>query len=155
MDSAAVVPEKCSRRRAPSVTKSAKSPLNPARTVRSIARTASPSAKIAAASILRPGGALKAHPGRKASPKTPQMWHVYILECENGSLYTGVTTDVLRRFKEHQNKSARYTSYNPPVHLVYSESCHGRSDAFKREAEIKRWPRRKKLAFIARLSIPP
>ena len=83
------------------------------------------------------------------------MWHVYILECENGSLYTGVTTDVLRRFKEHQNKSARYTSYNPPVRLAYSESFEGKTDAFRREAEIKRWPRRKKLAFIAQPSRVP
>jgi putative endonuclease len=77
------------------------------------------------------------------------MWHVYILECTNGSLYTGVTTDVGRRFSEHLNKSARYTSYNPPVRLVYSSPCRGKAAAFRREAEIKRWTRKRKLAFIA------
>jgi putative endonuclease len=77
------------------------------------------------------------------------MWHVYILECRNGSLYTGVTTDVERRFHEHRNGSARYTSYNPPERLVYSRSFKRKVSAFRREAEIKRWPRRRKLALIA------
>lgn len=77
------------------------------------------------------------------------MWHVYILECKNGSLYTGVTTDVRRRFKEHQNKSARYTSYNPPTQIVHTEAFPSKSDAFRREAGIKRLPRKMKLALIA------
>ena len=76
------------------------------------------------------------------------MWHVYILECKNGALYTGVTTDVERRFREHHEKTARYTSYNPPVRIAYSESFKGKVRAFKREAQIKRWPRKKKLALI-------
>ena len=77
------------------------------------------------------------------------MWYVYILECNNKSLYTGVTTDVGRRLKEHQHRSARYTSYNPPVKIVHEEKFLIKSNAFKRESEIKRWPRKKKLDLIA------
>ncbi len=75
-------------------------------------------------------------------------WHVYILKCRGGSLYTGVTTDLDRRFKEHRARSARYTSYNPPEKIVYRESYNSKSKAFKREAEIKRWTREGKLAMI-------
>lgn len=76
------------------------------------------------------------------------IWHVYILECRGGSLYTGVTTDLERRFKEHCAKTAHYTSYNPPKQIVYQEPFDSKSDAFKREAEIKRWTRKMKLALI-------
>jgi predicted GIY-YIG superfamily endonuclease len=77
------------------------------------------------------------------------MWHVYILECMDGSLYTGVTTDLKRRLKEHRAKTTHYTSYNPPRQTVYAESFSTRPDALKREAQIKGWTRRKKLALIA------
>lgn len=80
--------------------------------------------------------------------KSKGVWFLYILECRNHSLYTGVTTDLARRFKEHQKKTARYTSYNPPLQVVYTEIFRNKSKAFKREAEIKRWPRRKKLTLI-------
>ncbi|MBI4353341.1 MAG: GIY-YIG nuclease family protein [Candidatus Omnitrophica bacterium] len=76
------------------------------------------------------------------------MWHTYILECKDGSLYTGVTTDLNRRFKEHHAKTAHYTSGHPPKQIVYREAFFSRSEALKREAQIKRWPRRKKLALI-------
>jgi putative endonuclease len=72
-----------------------------------------------------------------------------MLECKNRSLYTGITTDIARRFKEHLEKSARFTSYNPPVRVVYQETCKNRSAASKREAEIKRLRRPAKLALIA------
>jgi peptidylprolyl isomerase len=76
-------------------------------------------------------------------------WHTYILECNNGSLYTGVTTDLDRRFKEHCAKTAHYTSYNPPKKIVYQELFPSRSEALKREAQIKKLTRKKKLALIA------
>ena len=76
------------------------------------------------------------------------MWQVYILECKNGSLYTGITCDVVRRYKEHLRGSCRYTSYNPPVKLLYTEHCFDRSGALKRECQIKSWSRSKKLALI-------
>lgn len=75
-------------------------------------------------------------------------WHVYILRCKGGVLYTGITKDVKRRFKEHQSKSAHFTSYNPPEAVVYTEKVRTRSQALKREAAIKRLKRAQKLALI-------
>ena len=63
-------------------------------------------------------------------------------------MYTGATTDIDRRFKEHQNKAARYTSYNTPIRIVHRENFRSRSAALKREAQIKGWPRKKKWALI-------
>ena len=76
------------------------------------------------------------------------MWYVYIVECQNGSLYTGVTTNPKRRFKEHQHAGSHYTSYNPATQLVYTEEISDESTARKREAQIKGWTRKKKLALI-------
>ncbi|MDD5174179.1 MAG: GIY-YIG nuclease family protein [Candidatus Omnitrophota bacterium] len=77
------------------------------------------------------------------------MWHVYIIKCSDGSLYTGITTDIPRRIDEHNSgRGGSYTRVRKPVKLIYSESCFDRSGALKREAEIKSWPRNKKLALI-------
>lgn len=66
------------------------------------------------------------------------MWFVYILECTDGSLYTGITTDVERRFRQHcDGKAARYTRAHKPRKLVYSEVHATRSEALKREYAIK------------------
>jgi len=76
-------------------------------------------------------------------------YYIYILECADKSLYTGITTDLKRRFKEHlAGKGGAYTRSHPPVKIRYSESARSRSRALKREAEIKSWPRTKKLALI-------
>ena len=74
-------------------------------------------------------------------------YYVYILRCNDDSLYTGITTDVQRRIKEHNNssKGAKYTKMRRPVMLVYSEECENRSDALKREYEIKKMSRKEKL----------
>ncbi len=77
------------------------------------------------------------------------MYFVYILECEGGTLYTGITTDVARRFEEHvSGKTAHYTSANKPVKIRYAEEQPNRSSALKREAEIKKWSRVKKLELV-------
>ena len=77
------------------------------------------------------------------------MWHVYIIRCSDDSLYTGVTTDVSRRVKAHNEKSGgSYTRIRTPVKLVYKESHPTQSSALKREAQIKKWSRAKKLARI-------
>ncbi|MDO8536519.1 MAG: GIY-YIG nuclease family protein [Candidatus Omnitrophota bacterium] len=77
------------------------------------------------------------------------MWYVYMIKCSDGSLYTGVTTDIERRMNEHNSgKGASYTRVRTPVRLVHHESRPDRSKALKREAEIKRWPRSKKLTLI-------
>ena len=68
-------------------------------------------------------------------------WYVYMLRCADGSLYTGVTTDLDRRVKEHNHglasRGAKYTRVRQPVSLVYSEALASRSLACKREWEIK------------------
>lgn len=77
------------------------------------------------------------------------MYFVYLIECKDGSLYTGITTDVERRFKEHKSGSGgHYTSAKEAVKVVYTEQRPDRSSALKREAEIKSWPREKKLDLI-------
>lgn len=77
------------------------------------------------------------------------MPFVYIVECRDGSLYTGWTTDVERRVKAHNaGRGAKYTQWHAPVKLVYVEEQPTRSAAMIREAEIKRWPRARKLKLI-------
>ena len=77
------------------------------------------------------------------------MYSIYILKCADNSLYTGITTDLKRRFLEHKNKiGSHYTSAKTAVKIVYSEEHPDRSSASKREAEIKSWPRKKKLEMI-------
>ena len=76
------------------------------------------------------------------------QWYVYIVECEDKSLYTGMTGNLERRFQEHSTKkSGWYTSYKAVLRLVYSEEFARKSDAAKREKQIKGWTRAKKLAL--------
>jgi len=78
------------------------------------------------------------------------LYFVYLLECDDGSLYTGVTTDVERRFEEHKKGiGGHFTRAKGAKRIVYTEEYPDRSSAQKREAEIKRWPREKKLTLIA------
>ncbi|RXJ82112.1 GIY-YIG nuclease family protein [Arcobacter sp. F2176] len=77
-------------------------------------------------------------------------YFVYILECCDGSLYTGITTDVTKRLDEHNSsdKGAKYTKARRPVKLLYEESSSDRSSASKREYAIKKLTRIKKLQLI-------
>ena len=78
------------------------------------------------------------------------MDFVYIVECADGTLYTGWTTDVEKRLQTHNaGEGAKYTRSRRPVRLLYSEPCADKSAALKREAEIKRLSRADKLALIA------
>jgi putative endonuclease len=77
------------------------------------------------------------------------MPYVYIVECADGSLYTGWAVDVVQRVKVHNaGRGARYTRMHGPVKLVYAEEQPDRIAAQRRELEIKRWPREKKLKLI-------
>ncbi|MBI5456923.1 GIY-YIG nuclease family protein [Candidatus Kaiserbacteria bacterium] len=77
------------------------------------------------------------------------MYYVYILLCKNKSLYTGVAIDVQKRFEEHKaKKGAKYTRSFVPVRILYKESFSNRSDAQKREMQIKGWGRKEKLNLI-------
>lgn len=76
------------------------------------------------------------------------MYFVYLLECGDKSIYTGITTDLERRFEEHKNKGkkgAAYTKSREAERILYFEKYNTRSDALKREAEIKKMTREKKL----------
>jgi putative endonuclease len=88
----------------------------------------------------------------KGAPAEPAaVWHLYIVECGDGSLYTGVTTDVDRRVREHQEGTgSRYTRTRPPVVLVHREECGSRSQALTRECAVKSLPRRRKDELIGR-----
>jgi len=77
-------------------------------------------------------------------------YFVYILECEDNSLYTGITTDVERRFTEHLGGiGSNFTRAKKAKRMVYVEEHPDRSSALKREAEIKKWPREKKIALVS------
>lgn len=77
------------------------------------------------------------------------MYFVYIIECGDKSLYTGITNDLIRRFNEHKNGSGgHYTSSKEIMKIVYTEEHPDRSSALKREAQIKGWTRQKKLNLI-------
>jgi len=74
-------------------------------------------------------------------------WFVYIVRCDDDSLYTGITKDVDRRIQEHNEGgrlAAKYTRTRRPVVLVYQETCESRSVATKREIEIKQLSRTNK-----------
>ena len=78
-------------------------------------------------------------------------WSVYIIESTAGTLYTGVSTDVARRFREHADgrRGARYFRGAKPRTVVFVEGGHTRSSACRREAAIKRLSREAKLQLIA------
>ncbi|PWH17121.1 MAG: hypothetical protein DDG60_02940 [Anaerolineae bacterium] len=77
-------------------------------------------------------------------------FYCYILQCADGTLYTGWTTDPIRREREHNaGNGARYTQTRRPVRLVYVEEAPDKPSALKREREIKRLPRKQKLALLA------
>jgi putative endonuclease len=78
-------------------------------------------------------------------------WFVYIILCDDDSLYTGITTDTQRRFQEHLGSKlrARYFNGRKPLEIMYRETGHDRSSALKREAVIKKLSRRQKQQLIA------
>ncbi|MDP3954514.1 MAG: GIY-YIG nuclease family protein [bacterium] len=77
------------------------------------------------------------------------MYFVYLMECSDKSIYTGITTDVQRRFSEHKKKKGgHYTGSRKVVRILHTEQYATRSEALKREAEIKGWNRQKKLNLI-------
>lgn len=84
-----------------------------------------------------------------SAPALVYMYVVYILECDDTSLYTGITNDLLRRFDQHKNGTGgHYTRAKKVVNIVYTEEHPDQSSALKREAQIKSWTRQKKLHLI-------
>ena len=76
-------------------------------------------------------------------------WYVYILQCSDNSYYTGHTNNLENRLKKHNSgHGAAYTRSRLPVKIIYNESHPDRSSALKREIQIKKWSRDKKMALI-------
>ena len=76
-------------------------------------------------------------------------WTLYIVNCADGSLYTGITNNLERRLKQHNSgKGAWYTSFKRPVRLAYKKKCKDKSQALKREIAIKKLPREEKLRLV-------
>ena len=80
---------------------------------------------------------------------TDRNWMVYIILCSDNSLYTGITTDIARRFRQHAaGKGARYFRGRQPLRVVYLETDHNRSSAASREAAIKAMTRNEKAILL-------
>ncbi|MCA9386184.1 GIY-YIG nuclease family protein [Candidatus Dojkabacteria bacterium] len=78
-----------------------------------------------------------------------ETYFVYIVECNDGTFYTGIAKDLESRVNKHnEGKGAKYTRSRIPVNLVYSETQESRSAALKREYEIKQWSRVEKLGLL-------
>ena len=78
-----------------------------------------------------------------------KCWYVYILECGDGTLYTGATNDVARRLEAHNaGQGAKYTRGRGPLQLVYTEKCISCSQALSREYAIKKMTRSEKQRLI-------
>jgi predicted GIY-YIG superfamily endonuclease len=78
-----------------------------------------------------------------------KKWYLYILRCGDGTLYTGITTDVQARFAQHQaGKGAKYTRGRGPLEVVYTEECEDHSAALKRELAVKALSREEKERMI-------
>lgn len=76
-------------------------------------------------------------------------WYLYILRCNDGTLYTGITTDVAKRLAQHNaGKGAKYTRGRGPLELVYQAECVDHSDALKQELYVKSLSRLEKLTLI-------
>jgi putative endonuclease len=81
----------------------------------------------------------------QAPEATATIWYLYLIECEDGSLYTGITTDVERRYAQHvAGKGARYTRMKKPLRLVGFRRCGSKSEALIAEMETKKLPKNEK-----------
>ena len=83
-------------------------------------------------------------------------WYCYMLECADGTLYTGITNDLEKRLAAHNGGTAsKCTRSRLPVKLVFAEDMPDRAAASRREVEIKRLPRASKLALVSRNEVLP
>ena len=80
-------------------------------------------------------------------------WYVYMVKCADESVYTGISTDIERRIKQHNSKKgAKSLRGKLPVTLIHKEAYNSQPEAAKREREIKGWRREKKVFLIQRAS---
>lgn len=83
--------------------------------------------------------------------KDSDIWHVYMVRCSDGTLYTGITNDLEKRIEAHNSgkEGARYTRSRRPVKLVYAEQAGSKSAAARLEYQIKKLPRSKKKGLVS------
>ena len=87
---------------------------------------------------------------RRRGRRKKEKWFVYVLQCKDGSFYTGITNDLEKRVETHQaGKGAKYTRCRLPVKLLYSENCVGRTSALVRECAVKAYSRKEKEKLVA------
>ena len=79
-----------------------------------------------------------------------QTWHVYMIQTDQDTLYTGITTDLIRRFSEHKSgrKGAKYFRSVRPKKIIYSQRCTNRSEATKLEAKLKKLTQKQKYELV-------
>ncbi|WP_430388883.1 GIY-YIG nuclease family protein [Dyella sp. 20L07] len=81
---------------------------------------------------------------------TPNTWWLYLIECQDGSYYAGITNDLDARYAAHvDGKGARYTRSHPPLRLIGARPYDNRSQASRAEWEIKRLPKQRKIGYLA------
>ena len=82
-------------------------------------------------------------------PGMNDKWYLYIARCRDGSLYVGITKNILRRIKEHNTTNkCRYTRFRKPITLIYREFCGSYTAARQRELKVKKFSHSKKLALV-------
>ncbi len=90
---------------------------------------------------------------KEANESRPNRWFLYLIECRDGSIYTGITTDVAARYAAHASgKGARYTKSHPPERLLASTEYPDHSSALKAEYQIKQMKPQEKRQFAAELA---
>ena len=95
-------------------------------------------------------------PPKKSSIKKSTRWHLYILKCSDNTFYTGMTSDLQRRLKMHNDgKASRYTRCRLPVIIIYQERCLNKSSALKKEYKMKSLTRKEKEQYILKKSKTP
>lgn len=78
------------------------------------------------------------------------MYYLYLLQCRDNSIYTGITNDLAARFKKHRDgKGGSYTRSRGAKKIIYTEEHRTKSEALRREIEVKNWPRAKKLLLAS------
>jgi len=102
---------------------------------------------------LAKGFVLGYNPGRMTAAcrkkSSSKKWVLYLLVCSDNTLYTGITNDLVRRIKQHNDgKASRYTRSRLPVCLLYHEPCSGRPQALRKEHDMKLLSRKKKEEYI-------
>lgn len=92
---------------------------------------------------------LKGMQEKSKRKRNQETWYLYILECNDGSFYTGITKDIERRLNEHnKGRASRYTRVRLPVRLLYQETCQGRAEALVRECKVKALSRKAKEELV-------